>query len=398
MSADDLHVAEFVTWWNDKNDWTKRPPPKKPLVTFDGNRCYDVMAGGFTARGHRVALLQPARPAAPAANQRGLSAVMKHLLEGSRKGRRLGRSDRAVLVGPADAGRPGAGRFDRGGHQPLLPPRSLVMNEADGKPRNRKLYPNPFGNARWSQYIYFNSWNAACGFRPAPAAARACRRIRLATIAFMYTSTANSATSVVEASCAGQVFVTNGPLLRPTVEGEPPGHVFHAEAGKELELEIALTLSTARPDQLFRTSCKTARCSIRSASTISRKTGRLPKLHFKESGWFLIRAVTDLPDTYRFAMTAPYYVEFGDRRRISKRAAQFFLDWVDERARRIELTDPRAAPRGFGVSSQGPRLLAGFGREGECGVSLTGPRAKHGGNAGFTATKRSDRISFMDTR
>ena len=46
---------------------------------------------------------------------------------------------------------------------------------------------------------------------------------------------------------AGHAFVTNGPLLRPNVEGEPPGGVIHADAGKELELEIGLTLSTADP-------------------------------------------------------------------------------------------------------------------------------------------------------
>ena len=39
-------------------------------------------------------------------------------------------------------------------------------------------------------------------------------------------------------------------------------------------------------------------------------------------------------------MTAPYYVEIGDRRRISKTAVQFFLDWVYERAKQIKLDDP----------------------------------------------------------
>ena len=70
------------------------------------------------------------------------------------------------------------------------------------------------------------------------------------------------------------------------------------------------------------------------------KTGRLPKLHFKRSGWFLIRVVTDHSKTYRFAMTAPYYVEIGYQPRISKEAAQFFLDWVYERARQIKIADP----------------------------------------------------------
>ncbi len=43
------------------------------------------------------------------------------------------------------------------------------------------------------------------------------------------------------------MFVTNGPLLKPSVEGELPGHVFQADAGAKLELEIGLTLSTREP-------------------------------------------------------------------------------------------------------------------------------------------------------
>jgi hypothetical protein len=40
-------------------------------------------------------------------------------------------------------------------------------------------------------------------------------------------------------------------------------------------------------------------------------------------------------------MTGPYYVEMGYQRRISKQAAQFFLDWEYERARQIKLADPQ---------------------------------------------------------
>jgi len=65
--------------------------------------------------------------------------------------------------------------------------------------------------------------------------------------------------------------------------------------------------------------------------------GRLPPVEFDRSGWLLVRAVTGNPKTYRFASTGPWYVEIGGQRRVSRQAAQFFFDWVYERARRIEL-------------------------------------------------------------
>jgi hypothetical protein len=65
--------------------------------------------------------------------------------------------------------------------------------------------------------------------------------------------------------------------------------------------------------------------------------GSLPPVVFRESGWMLIRAITSHPKTFRFASTGPYYVEIGETPRVSRAAAQFFLDWVYERAQRLKL-------------------------------------------------------------
>ncbi len=139
----------------------------------------------------------------------------------------------------------------------------------------------------------------------------------------------------------GRVFITNGPLVRVSVEGQPPGHVFAAAKGEKLEFEIAMTLST-REEIHYLEIIKNGLVekSIRMEDYIEDvKNNKLPKIEFTESGWFLVRAVCDSPKTYRFAMTGPYYVVIGDQPRVSKKAAQFFLDWVYERARQIKLVD-----------------------------------------------------------
>ena len=46
--------------------------------------------------------------------------------------------------------------------------RSVATDEGRGKPRDRKLYQGPFGNARWSQDIYFKLLE--CGLRIPPSA------------------------------------------------------------------------------------------------------------------------------------------------------------------------------------------------------------------------------------
>src|ERR1700687_1268672 len=62
----------------------------------------------------------------------------------------------------------------------------------------------------------------------------------------------------------------------------------------------------------------------------------LGRLEFKSSGWFLLRCLSPNPATFRFASTAPYYVEIGaSKRRVSKLSRKFFVDWGDERIARV---------------------------------------------------------------
>ena len=119
----------------------------------------------------------------------------------------------------------------------------------------------------------------------------------------------------------------------------PPGHTFHADAGQSLEFEIGLTLSLREPLS-YLDIIQDGRVAHSVPFNQYAKTGRLPKLKFDHSGWFLVRAVTDLPKTYRFGLTAPYYVQVGYQPRVSKASAQFFLDWVYERARDLAIADP----------------------------------------------------------
>ncbi len=219
---------------------------------------------------------------------------------------------------------------------------SVTTDEGEGKPRDRKLYQGPFGNARWSQDIYFKLLE--CGLRIPPGAGSgsgvAPNPVGYNRV-YVHLDGEFSYEAWWKNFRAGRVFVTNGPLLRPTVEGQPPGAVLHGEPGKELEVEIGLSLSFADPvSYLDIIQDGKIKHSVRLDEFVHNK-GRLPKLTFKDSGWFLVRAVSDLSNSYRVGMTAPYYVEFGYNHRVSKQAAQFFLDWVVERARRLDISDPQ---------------------------------------------------------
>jgi hypothetical protein len=173
---------------------------------------------------------------------------------------------------------------------------------------------------------------------------------------------------------AGRVFVTNGPLLRPLVQGKPPGHVFPLRPGETLTLEIGLELATRVPvDYLQIIKNGQVEAEVRLADW-KQKKGRLPPVVFDDSGWFLVRAVTNNRRTYQFASSGPYYVERAGSERISSRSVQFFLEWIDAaKARLGKLKDIDDADRAALLAEQeSARLLRGLTVQSQRGVIVGG--------------------------
>jgi hypothetical protein len=63
--------------------------------------------------------------------------------------------------------------------------------------------------------------------------------------------------------------------------------------------------------------------------------GKLPPIEFHDSGWFLVRAVTNNRKNYQFASSGPFYVERGGEPRVSRASVKFFLDWIDAATVRV---------------------------------------------------------------
>ena len=346
LKAEDLHCAPVLTWWNNRNLWQNRPLPTDALFTCDGNRYYHVLAGEDEREGGALLYFQLPRPLPIAGASREYPSPIEFLVQA--------RQHPGVHV---DAEKPfwwdlpvwvAVGRIDSLGlannHQQRD---GMLDNEAWGKPRDRALFPPPHGNGRWSQHIYYQLLN--CGFRIPPSAGSASGVLPNPVgynRVYVYCGQEFTWDTWWENLRRGQVFVTNGPLLRPRVHGpgaEPngalPGHVFTADAGQSVELQIELKLSTRDPIEYLEI--------VQDGQTVhevrldqwAAAGGQLPVVRFERSGWMLIRAVTSHPKTYRFASTGPYYVEIGYQPKISRKAAQFFLDWVEERIGRIKLSD-----------------------------------------------------------
>jgi hypothetical protein len=138
---------------------------------------------------------------------------------------------------------------------------------------------------------------------------------------------------------AGQVFVSNGPLLRCRAGGQLPGHVFKSADSNGIEIELEARLSSRDPVNQIEI-IQNGEVVRRVPVTPNDPVQRLGKLRVSESGWFLLRAIADVPQTFRFASTGPFYVEIGiQKQRISKASAGFFLDWTRDRIAQLKLPD-----------------------------------------------------------
>lgn len=337
MRAEDLHVAPVITWWNKTNTWAEAEVPESLLTQFDTNRFYHRMGGEDEREGGALLYFNLDKPLPIQEADREYPSPIKFL--------EMAREQPSVHV---DIEKPfwwdmptwvATGKIDSIGLANNHMCRSEVLGtEAWGKPRDTKFYPGSLGNGRWSQDIYYHLLN--CGLRIPPSAGSASGVLPNPVgynRVYVYCDGELTYEKWFEGLRAGQVVVTNGPMLRPRVNGELPGHVFTSAAGEAIELQATLNLSIREKVEYLEI-IKNGRVDreVRLAE-YKEAGGRLPTVEFKESGWMLIRAVTNNQDTFRFASTGPYYVEIGQQPRISKTSAQFFYDWVYERARRIKI-------------------------------------------------------------
>jgi hypothetical protein len=339
MRAEDLHVAPVITWWNDRNEWAKKPLPDQPLVHFDEDRYYHVLAGEDEREGGALLYFNLRKPLDLAGSSREYPSPMKFLAEARRQ--------KDVWI---DVEKPfwwdvpvwlASGQIDSIGLANNHMCRSqMYENEAWGKPRDVKRLPPPLGNGFWTQEIYYQILN--CGLRVPPSAGSASGVLPNPVgynRVYVHVDGAFSYEKWWEALRAGRSFVTNGPLLRARVNGQLPGHVFSGPDGKEIELEIKVALTSGDRVRSLEV-IKNGRVERTVPPDELVKTGTLGSVRYRESGWFLVRALADNDKTFRFASTAPYFVEIGEvKRRVSKTSARFFLDWVEERARRVKLDD-----------------------------------------------------------
>ncbi len=218
----------------------------------------------------------------------------------------------------------------------------MLVNEAWGKPRDASRLPGSRGNGFWSQENYYHILNA--GIRLSPSAGSASGVLPNPVgynRVYVHLGDQSLTRDAWFAGLAkGHCFVTNGPLLQVKANGSLPGSAFKLAGDKPQTVELSIQLTTNDPVSAVEVIhngkvVQTIACEDQTDQHLK------ASLKIDQPGWFLVRAIADVENTFRFASTAPWHVESESGQAcVSQTSSQFFLDWVNERIERINTNVP----------------------------------------------------------
>jgi hypothetical protein len=344
MLADDLHVAALAMWTYRQATLKAAEPVdahrKDRQVVFDTDRVYDRMTARFVHPAGSLIICNLQQPL-ELATAEGQEPTTLDAMRAARKqtgawidAEKVCAWDLPVwlALGGVDSVEVVHSQFGR----EKLNPGKLEGYQPPG-PVIADVSKSPVEVGEWSQRIYWHLLN--CGLRLPPSAGSgsgdAPNPIGYNRLYAWVDKEQFSYENWLEAIRRGRVCVTNGPLMQPFANDRLPGQVFHLSSEGVLEVDMAMNLAV-REKVNYMEVIRNGQLAQSIRLDEWAKTGHFPLLRIKEPGWFLVRVVTEAPNNYRFGMTAPWFVETADGKSlISRRSAQFFLDWLAEREKRF---------------------------------------------------------------
>jgi hypothetical protein len=342
MEAEGLDFAPVITWWN-------APAPEAPnesptLFELPGPRYYMTMAGEDEREGGALLFIGLTRPLDLTVRSREYPSPMQFV-------------EQARLIEPdvwIDIEKPfwwdvptwlASGQMNSMGLANNHMCRDqMLANEAWGRPRDTARLPAPRGNGFWTQEIYYHSLNAGLQIPPSAGSASGVLPNPVGyNRVYVKLDEPFTPSAWFAALRAGRGFVTNGPLLRVEANAQPPGARL-AMAGGSGPLAVRLAIDLTTRDRIEALEViYNGRIVERLACADTVHQQLRATVMLDQPGWFLIRAVAEVSETFRFASTAPWYVgPAGAPVPIRRSSAQFFLDWVEERIARVKqnVTEP----------------------------------------------------------
>jgi hypothetical protein len=337
LRSEDLHVAPVLTVWNKNNHWKDRPLPAQLLIQAGPDRAYHVLACEDERRGGALLYFNLGRPLELGGDGPEFPSPVVHLREAIEQSGAWVDVEKPFWWDMPTWVATGKVRSIGLANNHMCRS-SMSEDEAWGRPRDIGELPPPRGNGFYSQALYYRLLN--CGLRIPPSAGSASGVLPNPVgynRAYVHLNGPFSYEAWWRGLGEGQSFVTNGPILLVAADGRHPGAVIRSPGGEPRRVSLEIQVLSDDPLEAVEV--------IRDGVVVERVAGKhlaervKPRpLVFESSGWFLVRAIAEVPGTFRFASTGPFYVEVGESPvKVHRDDVAFFLRWIDERIAALQI-------------------------------------------------------------
>lgn len=357
MKAEDLDYAPVISWWNQAG--RKNAPLDRLEFAFDRYRMFEVNVGEDEREGGALLYFGLRQAIDLSVESREFPSPLKFVNEARAQNEHVWIDIEKPFWWDVPVWLSTGKMNSIGLANNHMLRQGMLESEAWGKPRDRSRFPSRLGNGYWTQEIYYQILNS--GIRIPPSAGSASGVLKNPVgynRIYVYDAQRKQEPSKRRSeqqefsrerfwtSCrSGHSFVTNGPLLRVSANGKIPGTNFELNSDGIVELNLDIQLDSNDPIAAIEIIhngriCKTILCKNylgnpdRQSQSVQRESFDL-SLKLAEPGWFLVRAIADRKDTFRFASTAPFFL---GQPIVYRNSTEFFLDWTKERITRVENT------------------------------------------------------------
>jgi hypothetical protein len=201
----------------------------------------------------------------------------------------------------------------------------MLDSEAWGRPRDRKRYPGQRGFANYIFDLYYTYLSAGLRVPASAGSANGVLRNPLGySRSYVYLGSHFTPEGWFAAQKAGRNFVTNGPMLFLTVNGERPGAILPA-AARNVKVDLLA---------IGRSSLERAELIVNGKITHSFQPGNDPAriqaeqtISLSAGDWVAARCLEANAKTVRFAHTSPLYA--GEVPRRDPAALARLCEWID---------------------------------------------------------------------
>jgi hypothetical protein len=328
MQAVDIHFAPTLTCWNDTLTLTPWPDPTDYAVppdhVYSVDNCEDerpwgaALFLGVKSPLHlypRQAYYPPPTSVWAEARSRGAYIDLEKLI--------WWEAPMMAALNPPDSIGVAVNHFREDG---------ISTRASLSRPRDETRYPGEFGFAQYILDLY--STYLSAGFRIPASAGSANGVVKVPfgyNRSYVYLGETFSHEDWMAGQKAGRNFVTNGPMLFATVNGQMPGSVLsesetharvHVEAVSASDLDRVEVLVDGRIAETLTPSADPSRLVATMAVAV------------KPGSWIAVRCFEKNDVTIRLAHTSPFYVGPSPKR--SSESLEYLREWVQADMARID--------------------------------------------------------------